>query len=98
MLPVSRTRRISLIAAEALTSKRAAACLAELPASTARTNRLRRSFDKGAVITSLADQRQPRIRTPESVQGGNALGGDDPERLCDPACQRWSFRPRGYRS
>src|SRR4051812_44262125 len=50
---VWRTRRISLVAAEALTSKRSAACRAELPVSTARTIRRRRSWDNGAVIVSL---------------------------------------------
>jgi hypothetical protein len=39
MLPVVRTRRISVIAADGLTSKRRAAARAELPASTARTRR-----------------------------------------------------------
>ena len=43
MLPVSRTRRISLTAAEGLTSYRAAARRIELPPSTARTIRRRRS-------------------------------------------------------
>jgi hypothetical protein len=42
------------MAAEALTSKRRAASRAELPASTARTRRRRKSCDKGAVITNLA--------------------------------------------
>ena len=49
-LPVSRTRRISLIAAEALTSKRRAASRIELPPSTARTIRSRKSIDIGAGI------------------------------------------------
>ncbi len=43
VLPVSGTRRISLMAADALTSKRLAACRIELPASTARAIRCRRS-------------------------------------------------------
>ena len=50
MLPVARTRRISVAAAVALTSKRCAAARAELPASTARTSRCRRSAESGAVI------------------------------------------------
>jgi hypothetical protein len=50
VLPVSRTRCISLIAAEALTAKRRAACRIGLPPSTARTIRSRRSWDKGAVM------------------------------------------------
>ena len=48
--PLSRTRRIRLIAADGLTSKRKAACRIELPPSTARTIRSRRSWDKGAGI------------------------------------------------
>jgi hypothetical protein len=52
MLPVSRTHRTSLIAADALTANRAAACRAELPCSTSPTNRFRRSRDKGAAITA----------------------------------------------
>ena len=50
MLPVARTRRISVIAAEGLPANRRAAARAELPASTARTKRSRKSADKGAVI------------------------------------------------
>jgi hypothetical protein len=50
VLPVTRTRRSSVIAAEGLTSNRRAAARAELPASTARTKRSRKSADKGAVI------------------------------------------------
>ena len=42
-LPVSRTRRISLIAADGLTANRSAAARAELPASTKRTIRSRKS-------------------------------------------------------
>ena len=49
-LPVWRTRCISLMAAEALTAKRRAACRIVLPSSTARTIRSRRSWDKGAVM------------------------------------------------
>jgi len=52
VLPVSRTRRTSLIAADALTANRAAARRAELPCSTAPTNRFRRSWDKGAATTA----------------------------------------------
>jgi hypothetical protein len=55
----ARPRRPSLIAADALTSNRAAAARAELPCSTARTSRLRRSWDKGAVITASLLNRQP---------------------------------------
>src|SRR5215213_597205 len=52
VLPVRRTRCISLTAAEALTAKRRAACRIVLPPSTARTIRSRRSWDKGAVMIS----------------------------------------------
>lgn len=68
VLPVSRTRRTSLIAAEAPTSKRAAAAPAELPASTARASRLRKPCAKGAVVTAPRLNRHPRIRTTEPVQ------------------------------
>jgi len=68
VLPVTRTRRTSLIAADALTANRAAAARAELPCSTARTSRLRRSWDKGAVITASLLSRYLRIRTVEPVQ------------------------------
>jgi hypothetical protein len=68
VLPVSRTRRTSLIAADALTSNRAAAARAELPSSTARTSRRRKSWDKGAVITASLLDRHPRITTAEPVQ------------------------------
>ena len=54
VLPVRRTRCISLIAAEALTAKRRAACRIELPLSTARTIRSRRSRDNGAVMVNSA--------------------------------------------
>src|SRR5215203_3908273 len=54
VLPVWRTRCINLMAADALTAKRPAACRIVLPPSTARTSRSRRSWDKGAVIMSLA--------------------------------------------
>src|SRR5215213_6359083 len=50
VLPVWRTRCISLIAAEALTAKRRPACRIVLPSSTACTIRSRRPWDKGAVI------------------------------------------------
>jgi hypothetical protein len=52
VLPVWRTRSISLIAAEALTAKRRPACRIVLPSSTACTIRSRRSWDKGAVMVS----------------------------------------------
>src|SRR3954451_16211421 len=52
VLPVRRTRCINLMAAEALTAKRRAACRIGLPPSTACTIRSRRSWDKGAVMTS----------------------------------------------
>ncbi len=52
VLPVWRTLCISLMAADGLTSKRLAGFRIELPASTARTIRCRRSWDKGAVIPS----------------------------------------------
>jgi hypothetical protein len=45
---VARTRCISLIAADGLTANRRAAARIELPASTARTIRRRRSMDIGA--------------------------------------------------
>ncbi len=54
VLPVRRTRCISLMAAEALTAKRRAACRMELPLSTARTIRSRRSRDNGAVLVNSA--------------------------------------------
>jgi hypothetical protein len=41
--PVSRTRRSSFTAAEGLTSEQIAACRVELPPSTARTIRARKS-------------------------------------------------------
>lgn len=73
MLPVWRTRRTSLIAADGLTWNRAAAYRAELPSSTARTSRLRKSWDKGAVITASLFNQHPRIRTSGSVQPQSAL-------------------------
>jgi hypothetical protein len=52
-LPVARTRCISLIAADGLTAKRWAAARIELPRSTARTIRRRRSMEIGAgMVTS----------------------------------------------
>jgi hypothetical protein len=61
-LPISRTRRASLMAADALTAKRRAASRAELPASTARTSRRRRSTDNGAVIAASPHNQQRRIK------------------------------------
>jgi hypothetical protein len=52
MLPVARTRRSNVIAAEGLTANRRAAARAELPAATARTKRSRKSAESGAVITT----------------------------------------------
>src|SRR5215217_7620965 len=67
-LPVWRTRCLSLMAAEALTAKRRAACRIVLPSSTVRTIRSRRSWDKGAVminsITLAPDTRQPDLLIP----------------------------------
>lgn len=76
VLPVWRTRSISLIAAEALTAKRSAAARAELPASTEWTIRSRRSCDNGAVMPGLSQRQPPTpgIRTPDSVQARTALG------------------------
>src|SRR3954466_841067 len=70
VLPVRRTRCISLMAADALTAKRRAACRIELPPSTARTIRSRKSWDKGAVMinsTALTPSTLG-IRTLDSVQ------------------------------
>src|SRR3712207_849768 len=89
VLPVWRARRTSLIAAEALTSKRAAASRAEAPASTARTKRRRESCDKGAVISASLPNQQRRSRSPESVQGGDALG---PARFPEPHAQQRAER------
>jgi len=50
VLPVARTRCISLIAEDGLTSNRAAARLIELPSATARTIRARRSCDNGIAM------------------------------------------------
>jgi hypothetical protein len=50
VLPVARTRCISLMADDGLTSNRAAACRIELPSATARTIRARRSRDKGSAM------------------------------------------------
>jgi hypothetical protein len=74
VLPVSRTRRISLTTADGLTSKRRAAARAELPCSTAPTSRRRRSWDKGAVITASLLNRHPPSTTAEPVQTQNTLG------------------------
>src|SRR3954452_9846116 len=67
-LPVWRTRCISLMAAEALTAKRRAACRIVLPPSTACTIRSRRSWDKGAVminsITLAPDTRESDLLIP----------------------------------
>jgi hypothetical protein len=52
-LPVVRTRCISLIAADGLTAKRRAASRIELPPSTDRTIRTRRSNDIGAGMTII---------------------------------------------
>jgi hypothetical protein len=90
VLPVSRTRCISLIAADGLTSNRAAASRAELPSATARTSRWRKSSDKGAVITASLLNRHSRIRTAESVQPQTALAPnlpDEPRRMTLPV---WS--------
>jgi hypothetical protein len=51
-LPVAPTRCISLIAADGLTAKRWAAARIELPRSTARTIRSRRSIEIGAGMTT----------------------------------------------
>src|SRR4051794_11295036 len=68
VLPVRRTRCISLMAADALTAKRRAACRIELPPSTARTIRSRKSWDKGAVminsITLAPDTRESDLLIP----------------------------------
>src|SRR3954470_20664989 len=68
VLPVWRTRCISLMAAEALTAKRRAACRMVLPSSTTRTIRSRRSWDKGAVminsITLAPDTRESDLLIP----------------------------------
>ena len=88
--PVRRTRCISLMAADALTAKRRAACRIELPPSTARTIRSRKSWDKGAVMinsTALTPSTLG-IRTPDSVQARTALerhsGGLSQRRLSKP--------------
>jgi hypothetical protein len=52
VLPVRRTRCISLTAADGLTSNRKTACRIDAPPSTARTIRSRRSRDNGAVMVS----------------------------------------------
>src|SRR3954451_12591228 len=76
VLPVSRTRCRSLIAADALTSKRCAADRAEVPAATHRTIRPRRSCDNGVVIVSSIAPNRPdsyKSHTPDSVQTRTAL-------------------------
>ena len=75
VLPVSRTRCISLIAADGLTAKRSAAARAELPASTACAIRSRKSCDNGAVMPGLSQRQPPTpgIRTSDSVQARTAL-------------------------
>ena len=69
-----RSRRISVIAAEGLTSNRRAAARAELPASTARTKRSRKAADSGAVITTLLASPQAPIWRAEHVKPESALG------------------------
>src|SRR4051794_5441967 len=75
VLPVWRTRCISLIAAEALTANRSAAARAELPASTERAIRSRKSCDNGAVMPGLSQRQPPTpgIRSFDSVQVRTAL-------------------------
>src|SRR3954451_4838284 len=76
VLPVSRTRCRSLIAADALTSKRCAADRAEVPAATHRTIRPRRSWDNGVVIVSSIAPNRPdsyKSHTPDPVQPRTAL-------------------------
>jgi hypothetical protein len=76
VLPVSRTRCTSFTAADALTSKRCAAARAEVPASTHRTIRPRRSWDNGAVIVSSIARNYPdtfESHLPDSVQTRTAL-------------------------
>ena len=67
-LPVARTRCISLIAAEALTSKRRPACRIELPPSTACTIRRRRSWDKGAVMINSITLLAPDTRESDLLE------------------------------
>jgi hypothetical protein len=74
VLPVSRARRTIFTAADGLTSKRRAASRAEPPASTARTSRRRRSWDRGAVIAASPRTRGRRIRSRDSEQPQTALG------------------------
>ncbi len=63
-LPLSRTRRSNLTAADGLTSKREAAWRIDDPPSTARTIRSRRSREKGAGMGRLAAEFDA---TPESA-------------------------------
>ncbi len=81
MPPVSRARRTIFTAADGLTSKRRAASRAELPASTARTRRRRRSWDRGAVITASPLKRERRIRSRDPEQPQTALAPADREDL-----------------
>ena len=69
-LPVVRTRCISLIAADGLTAKRRAAWRIELPRSTARTIRSRRSKDIGAgmILHPARLNRYCRITGADSTQ------------------------------
>src|SRR3954466_10162288 len=78
VLPVWRTRCISLIAADGLTANRSAAARAELPASTACAIRSRKSCDIGAVMPGLFQRQPPTpgIRTFDSVQARTAIVED----------------------
>lgn len=76
--PVSRTRRTSSIAADAPTSSRAAASRAEPRSSTARTNRLRKPRNKGAVTTASLLNRHARTRTADPSQPRPALASVRP--------------------
>ena len=64
VLPVSRARRTSLIAVDALTSKRRAASRREAPASIAATTRSRRSTDRADAIGSPPRKAVHRITSP----------------------------------
>ena len=66
-LPVSLTRRSSLIAADALTSKRLAAARIELPPATARTIRSRKSIDIGAGIRHPSAAPTDRVESLQSI-------------------------------
>ena len=67
-LPLSRTRRISFTAADGLTSNRKAAWRIELPFSTARTIRSRRSSDKGAGMEASRLNLMPPQNQPSRFQ------------------------------